>query len=133
MLVHLPGRGLRALVLGRQFQSRDLSRLKVRVMRIRSIDDLSEFTEKQLNDNEYVDAIDRNIKTLGLQYFLSILTVDDFETICKEMDLQVDNTGSKERLIDAIIEKKNYTKPKTRNIKPSKEKLLFKMELPWLI
>jgi len=51
-----------------------------------------------------------------------MLTVDDLETICKEMDLQVDNTGSKERLIDAIIEKKNYTKPKTRAIKPSKEK-----------
>jgi len=77
------------------------------------IDDLREYSEDELRGlakKELVKAILNNITNFGITHVLQFLTVDELKDIAEHMDLEVES-GSKEKLIDSIVEKKNYKKP----------------------
>jgi len=93
------------------------------------IDDLRNYTEEELRDlskKELVKAIANNVSNFGTTHVLQFFTVIELQEITVLMDLEVES-GSKEKLIDSIIEKKNYVKPPPKKkVKPSVEKPAIK-------
>jgi len=91
------------------------------------IDDLREYSEDELRGlakKELVKAILNNITNFGITHVLQFLTVDELKDIAEHMDLEVES-GSKEKLIDSIVEKKDYKKPpKKRNKNQVKRNLI---------
>jgi len=94
----------------------------------KDIDDLKEMTPSELAEitkQEMIVAIKTNINTFGLNHIFSLFNVEELHTFCKQLNLKIDETSSKDILIDSIIENSNYKKPKAKKKdqpKPSKKK-----------
>jgi len=93
------------------------------------IDDLRNYSEDELRDltkKEMVKGILNNVANFGLNHVLQFLTVVELTAVVTHMELEVDSQ-SKEILIDSIVEKKSYVKPKPKKkVKPSSEKPAIK-------
>jgi len=90
------------------------------------IDDLSSYSEKEkdaLKKNDLMKAILNNVNMFGLNHLFQLLNVEELKAIVKDLNLTVDSS-SVDILIDSIVEKKSYRRPKskTRAVSPSKKK-----------
>jgi len=76
------------------------------------IDDLSNYTEDELNEiekKELIKAIMTNVTYFSLIYLFSQFETDELRSVCEELKLQV-SSYSRDIIIESIIENKDYDK-----------------------
>jgi len=100
------------------------------------IDDLTAMSKKELDAlkaPDLIKAILNNINNFGINHMFQILSVKELKGVCERLDLKVSST-SKDKLVESIIEKKNYkkkSKPKQEHseVKPDIKKGISKVDL----
>jgi len=96
------------------------------------IDDLTAMSKKELDAlkaPDLIKAILNNINNFGINHMFQILSVKELKGVCERLDLKVSST-SKDKLVESIIEKKNYKKRVNRNKNIAKLNLTSKKEYP---
>jgi hypothetical protein len=83
----------------------------------KDIDDLSDYSKEDLIEiekKELIEAIISNINRFGLEHLFSLFSVKELSEFCQKLELDCDETNSKDALIEAILEHKTYKKPKQK-------------------